>query len=145
MPDLGFPQRTRILLPLQRHPQRRSLHHRRNTLVEVAFVFLNFDGLGYNGVNGFAGNPFAGKQERYKDLVYLMASSWASFVTDLDPNSFRKENTGVMGRTERWPIYAAKNSMDYVFDANVSSYAEPDTFREEGIALINSAVITFQR
>lgn len=113
--------------------------------VEVAFVFLNFDGLGYNGVNGFAGNPFAGKPESYRDLAYLMASSWATFVTDLDPNSFRKENTGVMGRTEGWPIYAAKDPMDYVFDANVSSYAEPDTFREEGIALINSAAIAFQR
>lgn len=97
------------------------------------------------GVNGFAGNPFAGKPESYRDLAYLMASSWASFVTDLDPNSFRKENKGVPGRTEGWPVYAAKNPMDYVFDANVSSYAEPDTFREEGIALINSAAIAFQR
>lgn len=108
-------------------------------------MFLNFDGLGYNGVNGFAGNPFAGKPERYKDLVYLTASSWASFVTDLDPNSFRKENKGVAGGTERWPVYAAKDPMDYVFDANVSIYAEPDTFRREGIALINSAAIAFQR
>ncbi|MCJ1250311.1 hypothetical protein MMC30_007537 [Trapelia coarctata] len=114
--------------------------------VEVAFVFLNFDGLGYNGVNGLAGNPFAGKPESYKDLAYLMASSWASFVTDLDPNGFRKGNTGVAGRTERWPVYGkGREASGYVFDANVSSYAEPDSFRGEGTALINSAAIAFQR
>lgn len=108
-------------------------------------MFLNFDGLGYHGQYGVPGKPFFGKPESYKDLAYLMASSWASFVADLDPNSFRTKNPGVAGRTERWPMYAAQNPMDYVFDANVSSYAEPDTCREKGIALINSAAIAFER
>ena len=37
-----------------------------------------------------------------------------------------------------WPKYDIANPMDMVFDANVSSYAEPDTYRKEGMALINA-------
>jgi hypothetical protein len=32
--------------------------------------------------------------------------------------------------------------MDFVFDANVSSYAEPDTYRKEGMALINDNALS---
>ena len=90
------------------------------------------------------------------ELARLMASSWASFIVDLDPNSFRAANGDVSGSTGVWPVYGGGGSgggngssggdaMDYVFDANVSSYAEPDTFRAEGIALINNASLAYHR
>ena len=37
------------------------------------------------------------------------------------------------------------NPMDHVFDANVSSYAEPDTFRAAGINLIINSNIAMRR
>ena len=35
--------------------------------------------------------------------------------------------------------------MDIVWDANVTSYAEPDTFRAAGIKVINDNAIAYQR
>ena len=75
-----------------------------------------------------------------------MASSWASFVVDLDPNSFRGAgNANVSGSTEMWPMYSVDEPMDYVFDANVSSHAERDTFRAEGIKVVNDASLVYRR
>lgn len=111
---------------------------------EVAFVFLNTMGYGYNAEYNSV-NPFLHKPQSYFDLSRLMASSWASFVYDLDPNSFRAANANVSGATADWPVYSVGDPMDYVFDANVSSYAEPDTFRAAGIALINSANVAYRR
>ncbi len=111
---------------------------------EVAFVFLNTMGYGYNAEHNSV-NPFLHKPQSYFDLSRLMASSWASFVYDLDPNSFRAANANVSGATADWPVYSVGDPMDYVFDANVSSYAEPDTFRAAGIALINSANVAYRR
>jgi hypothetical protein len=33
----------------------------------------------------------------------------------------------------QWPPYTLENSMNYVFDANVSSHLELDTYREDAI------------
>lgn len=104
---------------------------------EVAFVFYNLAGVGYAPA---AAPPFAGKPQGYADLARLMDGSWVSFVHDLDPNSFRAgADRARFAGVPAWPRYDARNPQNFVFDANVTSYAEPDTFRAEGIALINSA------
>ena len=99
---------------------------------EISFVFYNLQGVGYAPV---AMNPFEGLPQSYADLAQLMDSDWVSFIHDLDPNSWRSSYNG---SAAPWPVYDLSNPQDYVFDANVSSYAEPDTFRSQGIDLINA-------
>ncbi|KAE8366167.1 Alpha/Beta hydrolase protein [Aspergillus caelatus] len=101
---------------------------------EVAFVFNNIEGLGYH-----YGKPFEGMPESYSQLSTLMASMWASFIHDLDPNS------GIKDSEVRWQAYGADQPVDMVFDANVTSYMEPDTWRKEGIDYINSMAETYWR
>lgn len=100
---------------------------------EVSFVFNNIVGSGYLPA---ATPPFQGKGQSYIDLAKLMDSSWISFFHDLDPNSWKK-STAWSGKEEDWPVYDLENPQDFVFDANVTSYVEADTYRKEGIALIN--------
>jgi carboxylesterase type B len=95
---------------------------------EVAFVFLNTLGVGYKPA---AVPPFENKTQSYADLAREMSSSWVSFVAELDPNAWRGNASAA------WPKYDVAEPMDWVFDANVTSYAEPDTYRKEGMALIN--------
>ncbi|CAN9146880.1 unnamed protein product [Alternaria alternata] len=101
---------------------------------EVAFVFLNLQGVGYRPA---ATPPFENKTENYRDLSRFMNSNWVSFIHDLDPNSWR-ETYDFNGTEPMWPRYDNANPMDFVFDANVTSYAEPDTYRKEGMELINA-------
>ncbi|KZM22931.1 hydrolase [Ascochyta rabiei] len=101
---------------------------------EVSFVFLNLLGVGYAPA---AVPPFTNKTQSYRDLSRFMSSSWASFVSDLDPNSWR-EGGAWNGTEEMWPRYDVADPQDYVFDANVTSHAEADTFRKEGMDLINA-------
>ncbi|RDI77655.1 putative mitochondrial carrier [Venturia inaequalis] len=102
---------------------------------EVAFVFGNTQGVGYAPLNR---NPFEGKGEATVALALarFVCSSWVGFVSDLDPNGWR-EGAGWKGREVAWPRYDVGNPMNIVLDANVSSYAEPDTYRAEGMKLIN--------
>ncbi|KAL4908620.1 hypothetical protein BDW74DRAFT_188537 [Aspergillus multicolor] len=95
---------------------------------EVAFVFKNFEGLGYH-----YGLPFEGMPERYKDLSTLVSSMWASFIVDLDPN------TGVDSEVY-WEGYGVDAPVDVVFDANVTGLGalEDDTWRKGGIDFLNS-------
>jgi len=102
---------------------------------EVAFVFNNLQGLGY------AVNPFLNKSESYDQLSDLMSKSWASFVHGLDPNGFSGREAGVPA----WPVYSTGNPMNLVFDANVTSFTEPDTFRQEGISIINANAVLYHR
>ncbi|MCJ1247039.1 hypothetical protein MMC30_004250 [Trapelia coarctata] len=111
---------------------------------EEAFVFYNIQGYGYDDLHNST-RPFLNKPQSYIDLSRLMTSSWASSVHDLDPNSFRASNAAVAGSTVSWPMYDVVNPMDYVFDATVSSYAEPDTYRVAGINLINEGNIAMRR
>lgn len=101
---------------------------------EVAFVFNNIEGTGYVPA---ATPPFTGKGQNYIDLAKLMDSSWISFFHDLDPNSW-KSVAAWNGTEEDWPLYDVNNPLDYVFDVNVTSHAEPDTYRKEGMELINA-------
>lgn len=100
---------------------------------EVAFVFDNTQGLGYNAEHSSV-NPFQGEPKSYKQLAKLMSSSWASFISDLTPNGF----DGRYAQAEEWPVYDVSNPQNIVFDANKTqlAYAEPDTWRQEGIAWI---------
>jgi carboxylesterase type B len=109
---------------------------------EVAFVFNNIQGVGYLPA---AIPPFTNKTESYRTLAKFMNSNWVSFVHDLDPNVWR-ETCEWSGTEEMWPKYDVSNPLDFVFDANVSSYAEPDTYRKEGMALINdNALSVYER
>jgi len=101
---------------------------------EVSFVFNNILGVGYAPA---ATPPFQGKGQSYKDLAKFMDASWVSFFHDLNPNSWKK-SAGWKGKEKDWPKYDVKKPMDFVFDANVTSFAEPDTYRKEGMALINA-------
>lgn len=101
---------------------------------EVAFVFNNIEGLGYHG-----GKPFDGTPESYKQLSKLMASMWASFIHDLDPNS------GIKNSPVHWDPYGRRKPVDLLFDANVTSHMEPDTWRKKGMDYINSRADVYGR
>lgn len=51
---------------------------------EVAFVFDNTQGLGYETV--VAENPFADEPATFDELAKIMSSMWVSFVVEGDPN-----------------------------------------------------------
>ncbi|PYH88043.1 carboxylesterase family protein-like protein, partial [Aspergillus ellipticus CBS 707.79] len=104
---------------------------------DLAFIFNNLAGYGYDP------SPFANKSESYIELSYLMAGSWASFVSDLDPNAWSGRGRNAT-RTD-WPRYTVSQPRNLVWDANVTTYAEPDTWRSEGIALINENARLYQR
>lgn len=51
----------------------------------------------------------------------------------------------VSGQNE-WPVYTNTYPTDFVFDANMTSYVEPDTWRAEGTKfLIDSAKEMYNR
>ncbi|KAJ9602718.1 hypothetical protein H2200_012912 [Cladophialophora chaetospira] len=52
---------------------------------EVAFVFRNLLGQGYN--NSVAVDPFEHKPATYGDLATIMSRMWASFIAEGDPNA----------------------------------------------------------
>ena len=57
---------------------------------EVAFVFNNIQGVGYE--NAVAVNPFANEPETFPQLANIMSRMWVSFITDLDPNESGGKN-----------------------------------------------------
>ncbi|THX94206.1 alpha/beta-hydrolase [Aureobasidium pullulans] len=103
---------------------------------EVAFVFNNLQGLGY------AIPPFANKSSAFTELSDFMSKSWVTFVHDLDPNGFHK---GVNSSLPAWPVYSVDEPQNMVFDANVTSHPEPDTWRAEGIKLISDNNVQYHR
>jgi len=113
--------------------------------VEVAFVFDSVLGLGYNP------NPFASRPPSYTELAKFMSNSWVSFVVDQDPNSFRLNAPVYVNSSlgnvaiPNWPKYDNARPLDFVFDANSTSYLEPDTYRKAGIDLINSLSVLYRR
>jgi carboxylesterase type B len=109
---------------------------------EVAFVFDNTQGLGYGELWGTV-NPYANKSESYQELGYLMSSSWASFIHDLDPNGYKGRNSS----TPDWPVYSNDEPENMVFDTNVTgnAFAEADTWRKEGIQFILDHAVTYKR
>lgn len=103
-------------------------------------MFYNLQGVGYPEV--METPPFEGKGQSYTELARLMNSAWISFVHNLDPNTFRTQNSTGCGfpGMQLWPKYSIENPQNFVFDANVTSHPEPDTWRKEAIKLINDNV-----
>jgi carboxylesterase type B len=98
---------------------------------EVAFVFNNTRGLGYDP------NPFQNAPPSFFSLALLMSRAWVSFITMSDPN-----NHGISGVVE-WPAYNATGGgagRNLVFDTQAQGGAlvEWDTWRGEGVAWIES-------
>ncbi|PSR81083.1 carboxylesterase family protein [Coniella lustricola] len=96
---------------------------------EVAFVFDDTTGLGYN--NSVSVDPYAGEPETFDQLAEMMSRMWVSFIVNQDPNEAQVSNV-------TWPRYTLDNPQNLVFDVNVTdlAYAEPDTYRAEGINYI---------
>lgn len=109
---------------------------------EVAFVFDNTQGLGYDAEHGTV-NPFANKTKSYYDLAELMSKSWASFIYDLDPNGFQGRFEGAAP----WPEYSLDEPQNIVWDANETGLAvvEADTWREGGIRWILDHQLAYRR
>ncbi|KAK4547273.1 hypothetical protein LTR36_000928 [Oleoguttula mirabilis] len=108
---------------------------------EVAFVFDNTNGLGYNAAHS-SENPFEDMPESYSQLAKLMSSSWASFIYDQNPNNFTGRHAG----TPDWPVYS-EGAENIVWDANATelAYPEPDTFRQSGIQWILDHATAYHR
>jgi len=52
----------------------------------------------------------------------------------------------IAGKAAPWPIYGTgSGAQNIVWDANVTSFAEPDTFRAAGIDLINKNSLLYLR
>ncbi|KAF2441971.1 carboxylesterase family protein-like protein [Karstenula rhodostoma CBS 690.94] len=100
---------------------------------EIPFVFRNFEGVGFRSDI----KPFTGLGQNYVDLAYFMSSTWASFIHDMDPNNWK----GRSRKVPTWPKYAVGNPRDFVFEANVTSHAEKDAYRKEGMDLINKNAV----
>lgn len=107
---------------------------------EVAFVFNNIAGLGYH-----YGKPFkAETPESWVRLSEMMASMWAGFIYELDPNGVGLYS----GDFVRWDGYADGNEVDILFDADANattSRMEGDTWRGDAIEYINSIADVYER
>ena len=112
---------------------------------EVAFVFDNTQGLGYDAEHGTI-NPFTNRTKPYYELAELISKSWASFIYDLDPNSWTGRE-GLGSGADLWPKYSLEQPQNIVFDANETALAvaEPDTFRAEGIRWILDHQLAYHR
>ncbi|KAJ8133121.1 hypothetical protein O1611_g501 [Lasiodiplodia mahajangana] len=97
---------------------------------EVAFVFHNIHGLGYE--NAVASNPFANVPESYFHVAKIMSRMWVSFIATLDPNQ-----SGVT--SEIWPKYDAEDGHIMIFDTEDSklAFSVPDTDRAEAIEYLS--------
>ncbi|OAG38359.1 hypothetical protein AYO21_07479 [Fonsecaea monophora] len=98
---------------------------------EVAFVFRNLLGEGYN--NSVAVDPFAGKPPSYDALATAMSRMWANFIASGDPNGPGGANAS--SSSIHWPAYTLAQPQNIVFDTNATNlmYVEDDLYRAEGI------------
>lgn len=100
---------------------------------EVAFVFDNTDGLGYDT------SPFDGKPAAYEAVAGLMSRAWAGFIHD--PYA-----APVVGGVV-WPEYSLETPRNLVWDARREGlvYVEADTFRARGIWWILEHALNYKR
>jgi hypothetical protein len=55
-------------------------------------------------------------------------------------------NFSTVKGTAQWPAYGKNKAQEFVFDANRTSYADPDTYRQKGIQfIIDNSVEQFNR
>ncbi|KAL2837004.1 cholinesterase [Aspergillus pseudoustus] len=92
---------------------------------EVAFVFNNIEGVGYEA------NPFANKPRSYIKLADLMSKMWVRFMHDTDPNHVKQDAIG-------WPKYTSGEPNNRVFDTNYRrlGYIAKDDYRSEAIVYL---------
>lgn len=104
---------------------------------EVAFAMKNLEGVGYAPVRT---PPFQGLPHSYEELAGLMAGDWVSFVNTGDPNAWNRSKALSSLQTEvpAWTAYEKTNPKIFVFEGNVTNVMEKDTWRAQGIDLINS-------
>ncbi|KAK8124579.1 uncharacterized protein PG998_000338 [Apiospora kogelbergensis] len=112
--------------------------------VEVAFAMLNLEGVGY------APNhtpPFEGLGAAFRDLARLVASDWVAFVNGGDPNRWagRADAAPALAggkKVPEWPVYthdaAGLSPRNFLYDANITSSVEDDTWRKVGMELIQA-------
>ncbi|KAF9250349.1 hypothetical protein DTO013E5_246 [Penicillium roqueforti] len=92
---------------------------------EIAPIFQNLDGLGFDG------NSFHGKGPGYYEMSSLMGTMWAGFITTLDPNAGLKQ--GVYN----WPKYESVNRDTLVFDEVNVGLTIQDTYRADALRYIS--------
>ncbi|KAK1541710.1 carboxylesterase [Colletotrichum paranaense] len=93
---------------------------------EVAFVFNNLNGLGYD-VNPFGGNSTS-YTEKATALSKTMSAAWVNFFVSLDPNGAPD--------LDEWPAYSTEggaSGSDVVFGLN-GTVLETDDWRAEGMS-----------
>ncbi|KAI6818827.1 hypothetical protein KC340_g14055 [Hortaea werneckii] len=109
---------------------------------EVAFVFRNYLGVGYENVLNATGLPLVSndtmKQREYHDLSSLMSRMWVSFVSTLTPNDNRAVSFDTV-----WPSYSNATPENMAFHLNESTL-EQDDFRPQAIDLITSFYDVFR-
>ncbi|KAN0114457.1 carboxylesterase [Hyaloscypha variabilis] len=97
----------------------------------VAFSFQNISGL-------LGPSP---EFDRERSLATAIGSAYVRFVNALDPNSVSGKGNGTQGdgglQLPYWPRYEVEEPVNMVLNASMP-YVEADTFREEGIAFLNS-------
>ncbi|TGO78207.1 hypothetical protein BELL_0075g00250 [Botrytis elliptica] len=102
---------------------------------EVAFVFNNTGGIGYENV--VSQNPFEGEPETFDELAVMMSGMWISFIVNGDPNTGKSSDVS-------WPRYTLDDPKNFVFDVNATSlaYVEPDYYRAAEIQYISDRLVT---
>jgi len=95
----------------------------------VAFSFQNITGL-------LGPSP---KYDSHRRMAVAIGQAYVNFVNSLDPNP--RPRRGACGMLPRWPRYSLEQPTNMVLNAS-GSFVEPDTFRKEGIAFINSAKVS---
>ncbi|KAM0415935.1 hypothetical protein ACHAPT_013088 [Fusarium lateritium] len=105
---------------------------------EVAFVFANING------NGYETNPFGGNgtyPQKAKALAETISSAWINFFTGLDPNG--KDGIDVSGG-QGWPAFDLSDGPDgkgIVFSVDGNS-VEVDNWRAEGMDWMSKHSLT---
>jgi len=105
--------------------------------VEVAFAMKNVEGVGYAPVRT---PPFQSLPQSYQDLATLMAGDWISFIAGGDPNSWDRRSVlkSLQAEVPTWTAYGNKTPQIFVCEGSATNVMENDTWRAEGIGLINS-------
>ncbi|EXK27416.1 hypothetical protein FOMG_16222 [Fusarium oxysporum f. sp. melonis 26406] len=98
---------------------------------EVAFVFNNLAGEGYN-VNPLSSSSIQ-REGQLQHLSMLMARMWLSFATTLSPNHHEVPNFNIT-----WPKYQNDNPTNMVFRLE-NTTLEADNFRLDGTTQIIQA------
>ncbi|KAM0548410.1 hypothetical protein ACHAPJ_009896 [Fusarium lateritium] len=110
--------------------------------VDVAFSMLNLNGTGYAPIRT---PPFEGLPESYRDLARLMSADFAKFVATGDPNGWKGRQHAMLSLGKpipTWPVYKTPKGhhspYNFLYQGNLSSTVEKDTWRQKSISLLNS-------